>query len=249
MDDAAAKIADEISHAKLKSVVVFDFSGPDNRVTQLGLDLAASFRTALAKSGPKLHALDTEQVHKFLDEALYAPEFVLDPESLVVAAQEVHADALVAGQVSLEGDKIVLVVSAYRRDDGKVIRAFRVSWPLSDDMRGLLARTVVEASRSGPPSGPPDSTAKNHTPPRCVYCPRANYTEDAMQHHFQGLVELVAIVERDGTIGDVRIRKAAPFGLTHEAINAVRQWKLSPAIGPDGNPETVRQIIEVDFHL
>lgn len=249
MDDAAAKIADQISHAKLKSVVVFDFSGPDNRLTQLGLDLAASFRTALAKSGPELHVLNTEQVHEFLDAALYAPEFVLYPESLLAAAQEVHAHALVVGQISLEGDKIVVVVSAYRCDDGKGIRAFRVSWPLTEDIRGRLARTVVEESRSGLPSGPPDSTAKHHTPPQCGYCPRADYTEDAMRHQFQGTVELVAIVDRDGTIKEVRVRKPAPYGLTYQAIKAVRQWKLSPPIDPDGKPESVRQIIEVTFQL
>jgi hypothetical protein len=40
-----------------------------------------------------------------------------------------------------------------------------------------------------------------------------------------------------------------PGGLTAQAIEAVKKWRLSPATGPDGKPAAVRQIIEVTFKL
>ena len=44
MDASAEQIAGSISHAKLSKVIVFDFSGPDKKTTQLGHDFAAEFQ-------------------------------------------------------------------------------------------------------------------------------------------------------------------------------------------------------------
>jgi hypothetical protein len=38
-------------------------------------------------------------------------------------------------------------------------------------------------------------------------------------------------------------------GLTSKAIDAVAQWKFSPAVGPDGKPLVVVVQVEVTFRL
>jgi TonB family protein len=249
MEEAAGGIADSISQAKLKTVVVFDFSGPNNKLTQLGLVLTASFRTVLAKSGPKFQVEDAQEVNKALAKHSYAPEIVLFPESLLAAAQDLSASGFVAGKFSVVGDTITLDISAYRSKDGKALRSERVTWPLSEDLRALSVKNTQDTAKDGESSPTPRSGVEGYTYPKCVYCPRADYSREAMQHHYEGIVELMAVVERDGSIGDVLIVKPLPYGLSAQAINAVRKWKLSPALAPDGKPVRVRQVIEVSFQL
>jgi hypothetical protein len=50
METAAAQLTDALIHSKQKTVVVFDFSGPDKKVTALGQRLANDSSIALAKS-------------------------------------------------------------------------------------------------------------------------------------------------------------------------------------------------------
>ena len=40
-----------------------------------------------------------------------------------------------------------------------------------------------------------------------------------------------------------------PFGLTEEAIETVKKWKLRPATGPDGKPAAVREEVELGIFL
>lgn len=249
LEDAGTRIAGALTHAKLKTVVVFDFSGPDNHLTELGLDLAANFRAVLTKSKPKFQVEDARQVDQALADHFYAPEIVLHPDWLLAPAQDLGVNGLVSGQLSVAGGKITLDISAYQCKDGKGIRSVTVSWPLSDDLWALSLRNLPEKTRDSDNAPVLVSEAKGYGLPRCLYCPRADYSKEALQHKYQGMVELVAIVERDGTIGDVRINKPLPYGLTAEAIKAVRTWKLAPASGPDGKPARVRQIIEVTFQL
>ena len=241
MEEAASSISDAISHSKLTTVAVFDFSGPHDDLTQLGVDLAASFRTLLAKDGSNFRVEDTQQMNQALASLSYAPEIVLSPESLFAAAQDLRVSGLVVGKSSFVGDKITVDLSAYRSKDGKGIRSMRVSWPLSEDLRALAGKNLGD--------GIPGPLSKDYTPPKCLYCPAADYTREAAQDGCQGIVELMAIVERDGSIRDIRIVKGLPYGLNLQAISAIRKWKLSPALAPDGTPARVRQLIEVTFQL
>lgn len=248
MDAAGAKIASAISRAKLKSVVVFDFSGPDARVTQLGLDLAAGFRTALAKSGPKLHIQDPMQVNEILATKSYSPAFIFPPDSLLAPAQDLEADAVVGGQLSVDGDKLTVALSSYRCNNGKAVRAMKLSWRLTEDSKALLAKNLLTINQRGGVNLPKAGDA-GYTSPKCLFCPKADYSDAAMNAKIQGVVELEGIVEPDGRMKDIRILKPLPFGLTRQAIDAVQSWKLSPALGPDGKPTAVRQIVEVTFQL
>jgi len=60
---------------------------------------------------------------------------------------------------------------------------------------------------------------------------------------------LIAVITPDGRVTDVHVAKGLGLGLDEKAIEAVRSWRLKPALGPDGRPSSVRQIIEVTFQL
>ena len=52
----------------------------------------------------------------------------------------------------------------------------------------------------------------------------------AVSAHLQGLVILEALVDRDGTVADVKVLRSAGSVLDREALFAVRQWRYAPLV-------------------
>jgi protein TonB len=85
--------------------------------------------------------------------------------------------------------------------------------------------------------------------PTCAFCPRPEYSDQARQVRFQGLVELNVVVQTDGRPGKIEIVSSPGLGLDEKAIEAVRNWRFNPAIGPNGKAVAVTIPIEVQFQL
>jgi len=98
-------------------------------------------------------------------------------------------------------------------------------------------------------AGLPLSGKGGYSFPTCVYCPRADYSPEAMKARVSGTVELVVTVTAEGAVTDIYVRKGLGYGLDEKAVEAVRKWRLKPAYAPDGKPAAVRQIVEVTFQL
>jgi TonB family protein len=86
--------------------------------------------------------------------------------------------------------------------------------------------------------------------PKLVREVKPNYTADAMRAKLQGVVELEAIVNPDGSVDRVRVTRSldSTFGLDQEAIKAVRQWRFLPGT-LKGQPVPVRVSVELTFTL
>jgi protein TonB len=74
------------------------------------------------------------------------------------------------------------------------------------------------------------------------------YSDEARKGRIQGTVELMAIVNADGTLSFESVVKALGFGLDQKAIEAVKKWKFFPAT-KDGKPVATRVNISVNFTL
>jgi periplasmic protein TonB len=94
--------------------------------------------------------------------------------------------------------------------------------------------------------GPPGNGVRA---PSCQYCPRPEYSDQARQARFQGLVELNVVVLPDGRAGRIELVSGPGLGLDEKAIEAVRNWRFNPAIGPNGKAVAVTVPIEVQFQL
>jgi protein TonB len=88
------------------------------------------------------------------------------------------------------------------------------------------------------------------TAPQLIRKVDPEYTGAAMQAKLQGTVFLEAVVQADGTIGEVRIVRSldSTFGLDQNAIKAVRQWRFVPG-SQGGRPVPVIVSIELTFTL
>ena len=245
MDAAAAQAPKAITHAKQKSVIVFDFVGPDHRLTALGEKLADDFSSMLSKSTYDFQVESRSSIAEVISKGQYSPDVIhLSPYDPVLAS-ELKVKAYVTGTVTLHGQELMVLVKSRAVKDGKEITSLQFSVPLTGEMRNLLDKTVVDAPV--PPYVDPDD--KSYTSPKCLFCPRADYTGEALNYKTQGVVLLEAVVGADGRFQSIRVIKPLAHGLTAVAIATIKTWKLSPAKGPDGIPIVVRQTIEVSFQF
>ena len=97
--------------------------------------------------------------------------------------------------------------------------------------------------------GTPNAGTGGYGSPACLYCPQPQFSDEAVKAKYQGTVLLVAVITADGRATDIRVAKGLGLGLDEKAVEAVRTWRFRPALGPDGKPASVRQSIEVTFHL
>ena len=249
MDAEAAKVADAISAADKHDVIVYDFSGPDRKITPLGKKLADEFSAALARSGAKLHVDDRAQIGGALKANSYPLDFVDTGELAHAFAQDIHVESFVMGELSIQGDQANVVIASYRSDTGKNISSVQISWPISDNDKNMMAEDLARVSLPADLDQYPNSGAHGYGVPACVYCPRAEYPPDAKAKKITGTVELVGIVGDNGQFHDIQVLKPLPYGLSEAAVKAVSNWRLKPAMGPDSKPAAVRQLIEVTFQL
>ena len=87
----------------------------------------------------------------------------------------------------------------------------------------------VGAGSGGGTGGGPYRPGSGIEPPRLLHEVKADYTEDARRRSISGDVVLEIVVRRDGSVGDVRILQGLAGGLNERAVQAVRQWRFSPA--------------------
>ena len=106
---------------------------------------------------------------------------------------------------------------------------------------------IGEGSGGGTGGGPyrPGSGIE---PPRLVHEVKPSYTEEARQRGIAGDVVLEIVVRRDGTVGDIRMLQGLGHGLDRLAVDAVRQWRFSPARRL-GRPVDVLVEVAVEFKL
>lgn len=85
-------------------------------------------------------------------------------------------------------------------------------------------------------------------PPTLVKEVRPIYTDDARRQRIQGDVILEIVVRSDGSVGSIRVRRSLGGGLDQRAIEAVRQWRFTPA-RRHGTPVDVAVEVAVEFKL
>ncbi len=86
--------------------------------------------------------------------------------------------------------------------------------------------------------------------PEVVFERKPEYTSEAMRAKVQGTVEVEAVVNVDGSVGQVHIVRSLDdrFGLDQKAVEAVRHWKFRPGTR-FGKPVPVLVLIELTFTL
>ncbi|HXZ11423.1 MAG TPA: energy transducer TonB [Candidatus Sulfotelmatobacter sp.] len=101
----------------------------------------------------------------------------------------------------------------------------------------------------GTGGGYPSAGTGGYGTPGCLYCPKPEFSEEAMKAKYQGTVVLMAVITADGRAINITVAKGLGLGLDEKAVEAVRTWRFTPARGPDGRAASVSVPIEVVFRL
>ena len=113
------------------------------------------------------------------------------------------------------------------------------------------AKTAYETSAASMPTANKIMRAgiNGVSTPSCVYCPNPSYSDEARGDNIEGTVTLEIVVTAEGRTDQAVVKKGLGHGLDQKAIEAVKNWRLKPAQGPDGQPVAVIVPVEVTFRL
>jgi TonB family protein len=228
----ADQMSASLSHSGQKSVVVFDFDD-SGTMDAAGEQLAVEFSAVLAKSARNIRVEDRSRLLELLNKYSLVPGNIGGPDIAIWLLRNSGSDTAVLGTISNGIDGPRLSVEAYRAPDSESIATVEGSIPVTEDLRAHVSGNEKE-------EGPR---------PACIYCPRAQYSEEGLKHKVEGVATLEGTVDEEGYVKDISVRIPMPYGLTEQAIETVTRWRLKPATGPDGKPVAVRQEIEVTFML
>jgi TonB family protein len=97
-----------------------------------------------------------------------------------------------------------------------------------------LADILKKAGGVGPEMGrdsiPVEPDQQVDKKPEMLNSPRANYTDLAAQAGIRGVVRARVLFGADGKIKKIRILTGLPYGLSDEAIVAIKYLRFKPAI-------------------
>ncbi len=100
----------------------------------------------------------------------------------------------------------------------------------------------------GGTGGGPYRPGAGITAPAIVREIKPDYTEEGRRRHLEGDVVLEIVVKSDGSVGSVKLLQGLGAGLDERAVDAVRQWRFSPA-KRYGTPVDVIVEVAMEFKL
>jgi tetratricopeptide (TPR) repeat protein len=132
-------------------------------------------------------------------------------------------------------------------------RAMQVADKLEPELRDLLLKEIkiVEWVENGGATGnsnPVVFKMDPETQPNILFMEKPKYNLFALDHNIQGIVVFGVVFNANGKITGVRIIRDLPYGLTAQALIALRKMKFTPAM-KDGQPVSVRGKLEFSFNL
>lgn len=86
------------------------------------------------------------------------------------------------------------------------------------------------------------------TPPTVLRRVDPQYSEEARAAKYQGTVIVRAEIGADGAPRNLAVQRSLGMGLDEKALEAVRQWRFSPAM-LNGQPISVTATLQVNFRL
>jgi len=110
---------------------------------------------------------------------------------------------------------------------------------------------VIFGIPEGPPPVEPTGPIRvggDVKPPVKITAPPPQYTEIARNARIQGVVIVEAIIDKDGSVSNVKVLKGLPMGLDQAAVDAVRVWRFQPAT-LNGKPVAVIYNLTINFQL
>jgi TonB family protein len=120
--------------------------------------------------------------------------------------------------------------------------------PDSPNPQGQGTTTQPDATVSEYNGVPLKKIGNGVSAPMVIYQVEPQFSQEASQAKFMGVVLLNLIVDQDGLPQNVHVVRGVGMGLDEKAVEAVRQYKFKPAM-ENGSPVPVSINVEVNFQI
>lgn len=97
-------------------------------------------------------------------------------------------------------------------------------------------------------AAPQERPSKDVSAPQVVREYKPNYPDSAKAKGIRGSVELEVVVKKDGTVGEVKVKKSLDAELDEEAVKAMKKWEFKPGT-KEGKAVDVLVDVEMTFNL
>jgi TonB family protein len=223
--------------------------------------VAADFRAALAQTvssavagAPPLSIENRATTIERLTTMDLSAGNLRDPNTVRWMYAKTAVDAYITGTVAKAAKGYALTVTLHTLDrvppldqkngEPPAIGTFSATIPALADLNALVSDPPRDEFARLPRGG-----QNGYTKPECVRCVPPEYVDTAVKAKAEGTVILAATIDSHGRAKDIRVKQGMPYGLTERAIEAVREWKLTPAKNEKGKRVAVRQDLTVSFAL
>ena len=257
----ADRLAHEIKlprkHVPSLNILVLDFPNQRGIANVLGERMSESLSDLLAERlGPE-HVVAQKQFRAALLSAGISPFDMQNNDVAFWNAKKAGANLIVFGQLHSSGTETTLMVQLVRTSDKKELSAASTDLTLTEETRSLVDK--FPAWRFDPDVLVPCLvTARDAvvalfktagvSEPKCIWCPQAPYTDEARKAHQQGTVKFDAIIDEQGRVSAATLVQGDDYGLSTQAMSAVKNWRFAPAT-KSGKPVRVCSQIEMTFRL
>lgn len=204
-----------------------------------GYDVLAMFFT--------LRGVNLGEAHDLIEKAVElgpgVPEIRIDQAQVLVGMKRDH-EAVEVLQLALK--------MSHTPEQTAAVETVLQSLHQLDAERARMAKSnnVRLLSRNAPPgnSGAPQTSAASETPPKAIYSPEVEYTEEARQAKLEGTCVVSLIVGADGTPSHIVVTKKLGMGLDEKAVETVGKWKFEPG-RRNGRPVPSHLTLSLQFKL
>lgn len=256
MDVLAGKLAQKLVKDKVKSVVVVGGAGPDTKVTNLGVNLRDELNDALARQATGMHVLSTEELLTVVKQNHVLGGMIYSNAMMYWIASHAHADAILEIQIVwIKNDRADLTAQLSSGPGllpGDINSKANVPGANFEAEITLTPEQIESAKHEyhAATSIPAATAGENLVDmPKCLQCPRPQFSRAGRVPSFQGVVYLQATVLPDGTADDVMVIRPVGRGFDSLSVDTVLKWKFKPATDSQGRPVATRVPIEIAYKL
>jgi len=238
----AQKLNPQLEARSVKRLVILDFEDPNGKVTPFGVWLAEQLAMAPGNPWAPIEVVDRKQIAERWEQLRVAEPHTIEPDRRRHLARAFDATLIEASYGAAENGIGVTLRAATSR--GTVTVAGKIA--MTDEMKSHLA---VPLESLVPSDGIFEPDRGGVGLPSCEYCPNPQFTDDAVKYRVEGTVTLSVVINTEGRATQIAVFNKLGRGLDEKAVDAVRSWRLKPAVNIDGRPVPTRTSVEVVFRL
>jgi TonB family protein len=234
------QIAGPLEKEKVKRVIVADLPDPRGNSHPVGRFLAERVSAILLRDYPTLETIDASHPQKVLDNS--GPRSGKAFPDTRKWAKKLGANVVIIGSFARAPEGIDVWLTAMKTGSGQTYAQTKGAVPISEEINAMLGEPIPSPETRIARAG-----VRGVTVPVCIYCPGPQYTDNSKAEKYQGTVVLQVVITTEGRAANISVIKGVGMGLDEAAIEAVKNWKFRPAVGPNGHAVATVVPIEITF--